>query len=123
MLLSKRLPLGLLELTACESLGRPFPGGVGVLEMMLTAVVGGGRRNGNPILTWMSFCRGLTQKLPLLCAKAVRASTRCTRTVASPTIDAVAELVRAGWQANVACDKIYEVYGHNESVTKIINGV
>jgi hypothetical protein len=37
--------------------------------------------------------------------------------------DAVAELVRAGWQANVACDKIYEVYGRNESVTKIINGV
>lgn len=35
--------------------------------------------------------------------------------------DCVASLVRAGWQANVACDKIYEAYGRNESVTRIIN--
>ena len=35
--------------------------------------------------------------------------------------DAVAELVRAGFTASAACDKIYGVYGRNLSVTNIIN--
>jgi hypothetical protein len=35
--------------------------------------------------------------------------------------DAVAELVRSGWTANTACDRIQEVYGRNLSVTDIIN--
>ena len=35
----------------------------------------------------------------------------------------VAEMVRSGIDANVACDKIYEVYGQNQSVTKILNAL
>ena len=33
----------------------------------------------------------------------------------------VAELVRAGFTSDRACVKIYDVYGDNMSVTKIIN--
>ena len=35
--------------------------------------------------------------------------------------DAIAELIRSGWTANTACDRIQEVYGWNLSVTSIIN--
>ena len=35
--------------------------------------------------------------------------------------DLIAKLVRSGNSAQVACDKIYTVYGHGTSVTKIIN--
>ena len=35
----------------------------------------------------------------------------------------VAELVRAGFTSDRACDKIYDVYGGNMSVTKIINAM
>ena len=35
----------------------------------------------------------------------------------------VAELVRAGFTAERACDKVYDVYGSNLSVTKIINAM
>ena len=31
--------------------------------------------------------------------------------------DAIAELIRSGWTANTACDRIQEVYGWNLSVT------
>jgi hypothetical protein len=37
--------------------------------------------------------------------------------------DVVAELVWGGWLAEVACDKIYEVYGHQRSVTSIVNSM
>lgn len=32
----------------------------------------------------------------------------------------VAEMVRAGIEANVACERIYAAYGHNQSITKIL---
>ena len=35
--------------------------------------------------------------------------------------DKVAEMVRSGWSANEACNRIYEVYGENLSVTQILN--
>jgi hypothetical protein len=35
--------------------------------------------------------------------------------------DVVAQLVRGGWLADVACDRIGEVYGRQLSVTSIIN--
>lgn len=35
--------------------------------------------------------------------------------------DVIAELVRSGWTANTACDRLHEVYGRNLSVTNIIN--
>mmetsp|Transcript_1584 Transcript_1584/g.2230 ORF Transcript_1584/g.2230 Transcript_1584/m.2230 type:complete len:93 (+) Transcript_1584:60-338(+) len=35
--------------------------------------------------------------------------------------DKVAEMVRGGWSADEACNKIYEVYGANKTVTSIIN--
>jgi len=34
--------------------------------------------------------------------------------------DCVSTLVLAGWTANAACDRIYETYGRNQSVTNII---
>ena len=33
----------------------------------------------------------------------------------------VAEMVRSGWSAHDACNRLYEVYGHNSTVTQIIN--
>ena len=30
-------------------------------------------------------------------------------------------MVRSGWSSHEACDRIYEVYGHNSTVTRIIN--
>jgi hypothetical protein len=33
----------------------------------------------------------------------------------------IVDLVTAGFDAEVACDKIYHAYGHNKSVTYIIN--
>jgi len=30
-------------------------------------------------------------------------------------------MVRSGWSANDACNRIYEVYGESSSVTQIIN--
>ena len=30
-------------------------------------------------------------------------------------------MVRGGWDANQACNRIYEVYGANQTVTTIIN--
>ena len=35
--------------------------------------------------------------------------------------DAIAELIRSGWTANTACDRIQEVYGRNLSAINIIN--
>ena len=35
--------------------------------------------------------------------------------------DMVAELIRSGYTADSACDKIYDVYGKNKTVTQIIN--
>ena len=35
----------------------------------------------------------------------------------------VGELVRAGFTADWACDKVYDAYGCNLSVTKIINAM
>jgi len=35
--------------------------------------------------------------------------------------DAIAELVRSGWTANTACDRIQEVYGRHLSDTNIVN--
>ena len=35
--------------------------------------------------------------------------------------DAIAELIRSGWTANTARDRIQEVYGRNLSITSIIN--
>jgi hypothetical protein len=35
----------------------------------------------------------------------------------------VGEMVRAGYTAERACDKIYQAYGANLSVTKIINAM
>ena len=35
----------------------------------------------------------------------------------------VSEMVRASIDANVACERIYDVYGHNQSVTKILNAL
>jgi hypothetical protein len=35
--------------------------------------------------------------------------------------DKVAEMVRSGWSAQDACNRIYEVYGANETVTSIIS--
>ena len=35
--------------------------------------------------------------------------------------DVIKNLVNAGWSANVACDRIYEIYGRNQPVTNIIN--
>ena len=37
--------------------------------------------------------------------------------------DQVAEMVHSGMDANDACDRIYAVYGHNESVTKILKAL
>ena len=33
----------------------------------------------------------------------------------------IADMVRGGWDANQACNRIYEVYGANQTVTTIIN--
>ena len=35
----------------------------------------------------------------------------------------IEELVLAGLDADVACDRIYQAYGHNKSVTYIINAM
>ena len=35
--------------------------------------------------------------------------------------DKVAEMVRSGWSAHDACNRMYEVYGESSSVTQIIN--
>jgi hypothetical protein len=37
--------------------------------------------------------------------------------------DVIAALVRGGWLSDVACDRIYEVYGRQQSVTTIINNM
>ena len=37
--------------------------------------------------------------------------------------DQVAQMVHSGMDANDACDRIYAVYGHNESVTKILKAL
>lgn len=35
--------------------------------------------------------------------------------------DKISEMVRSGWSADEACNKIYDVYGPHENVTRIIN--
>jgi hypothetical protein len=35
----------------------------------------------------------------------------------------VSAMVRAGVEANDACERIYAAYGHNQSVTKILNAL
>ena len=35
--------------------------------------------------------------------------------------DQVADMVRRGWDASDACNKLYDVYGHRSSITSIIN--
>ena len=49
-----------------------------------------------------------------------RGAVRSVYSFRKPLLDKVAELVRAGDTANVACDKIYAVYGEGLSVATIL---